>query len=155
MTRIDRSVDIDAAPEEVFAELENWDGLPRWSTITVSHSGAGRCTRAGEEFDQQIRIAGVPLNTHWRVSDYDPPKLIGYDVSGPGGSWMRMAQRVTATGSGSRVDLEAEYELPAGVLGAVLDRMYVERRNERETEHTLQNLKEVLEQNGRAKAAGT
>ncbi len=56
-----------------------------------------------------------------------------------------MRQRVSPRGSGSRVDLEVDYELPAGALGAVLDRMYVERRNEREAEHTLQNLKDVVE----------
>ncbi len=145
MTHIERSVDIDATPGQVFAQLENWDGLTRWSTITVSHTGAGRCTHVGEEFDQQIRIAGVPMTTHWRVTDYDLPNAIAYDVTGPVGSWMRMRQRVAPRGSGSRVDLEVDYELPAGALDAVLDRMYVERRNEREAEHTLQNLKDVVE----------
>lgn len=153
MTHIERSIDIEAAPDQVFAELEHWDGLPRWSTITVSHRGAARCTHVGEEFDQQIRIAGIPMNTHWRVSEYDPPSVIAYDVSGPGDSWMRMTQRVTSAAAGSRVELEVDYELPAGALGAALDRMYVERRNEREAEHTLHNLKEILEQKGGAEAA--
>lgn len=59
-----------------------------------------------------------------------------------------MRQLVHPTSRGCRVDLEVEYDLPGGVLGDIADKVYVERRNEREAEHSLQNLKEIVE--GRA-----
>lgn len=145
MTSIERSIDIDAPPEAVFNELGNWGGLTRWSTITSTHTGPDRCTQVGEEFDQQLRIAGVSMDTHWRVTEYDPPTAVAYEASGPGDSSMHMRQHVTPTSSGSRLHLTVDYRLPAGALGVALDTIYVERRNEREVEHSLQNLKELVE----------
>lgn len=145
MASIERAIDIDVPVETVFAELENWAGLPRWSTITASHTGPPSCRGVGDEFDQQLRVAGTTLNTHWRVTAYDPPNVIQYEATGPGDSRMRMRQQVVPTGTGSRMHLEVDYDLPAGALGEALDRIYVERRNEREADHTLQNLKDLLE----------
>jgi uncharacterized membrane protein len=56
-----------------------------------------------------------------------------------------MRQIVRPTGGGSRVELDLEYELPGGFLGEAADRVYVERRNEHEAEHSLHNLKDLLE----------
>ncbi len=145
MTEIRRSIDIDAPPLRVFDQLANWSEITTWSTITSAHIGPDRCSGAGEEFDQKIRVAGMELESHWRVTDHEPPNLIAYEATGPGASWMRMRQRVMPEGTGSRLELEVEYDLPGGVLGDLVDKLYVEQRNERETEHSLHNLKELVE----------
>jgi uncharacterized membrane protein len=56
-----------------------------------------------------------------------------------------MKQTVVPTDSGCRVEVELDYELPGGLLGALADRAYLERRNEREAEDSLHNLKDMLE----------
>ncbi len=56
-----------------------------------------------------------------------------------------MRQVVVPTDGGSRVELVVDYELPGSFLGEILDRLYVERRNEREAQHSLENLKDLLE----------
>lgn len=145
MTTIEQRIGIHAPPQTVFGELENWAGLSRWSTITAEHQGPDRCTCVGEEFEQQLRLAGVTIDTQWHVTEHDPPRAIAYEATGPGDSWMRMRQEVEPSDGGSTVRLQIEYELPAGVLGEALDRLYVERRNQREAEHSLQNLKELIE----------
>jgi uncharacterized protein YndB with AHSA1/START domain len=145
MTRIERSVEIDAAPERVFHELETWDGLRRWSTITVDHTGPGSCSQVGETFQQTIRVAGLDLRTDWEVTEYDPPNLIAYRATGPGDSHMEMRQTVAATATGSRLELRIDYDLPGGALGDVVDRVYAQRRNQREADHTLANLKDLLD----------
>lgn len=145
MSRIERSVEIDAPPEEVFDELVAWDGVRRWSTITVDHTGPARCSSVGETFEQTIRIAGIDLRTHWEVTEYDPPRTVAYRATGPAGSEMRMRQHVTPRDGASRLGLEIDYQLPGGVLGYAADHIYVRRRNEREAERTLANLEELLE----------
>ncbi len=56
-----------------------------------------------------------------------------------------MRQVVVPTSGGSSVQLVVDYELPGSFLGELLDRVYVERRNEREAQHSLENLKDLLE----------
>ncbi|HEV2069487.1 MAG TPA: hypothetical protein VGR26_06815, partial [Acidimicrobiales bacterium] len=58
---------------------------------------------------------------------------------------LTMRQVVVPTDVGSRVELVIDYELPGSFFGEVLDRLYVERRNEREAQHSLENLKDLLE----------
>jgi hypothetical protein len=145
VAKLARDIEIQARPEDVFEELVNWLELSRWSTITVQHTGPDRASRVGEEFDQRIRVAGVPLQTQWRVVELDPPRLVTYDVTAAGGGRMTMRQRVVPVGTATRVELELDYVLPGGFLGEALDRAFVERRNEREAEHSLQNLKDLCE----------
>ena len=145
MTGIERNIEITAEPTVVFGNLSHWANLPRWSTITHKHNGVDRCTGVGQEFDQTIRVAGLPLDTHWRVTEFKPPRSIAYEVTAVAGGRMTMRQRVIPVEGGSRVELEIDYELPAGLLGELLDRLYVERRNQREAEHSLHNLKDLIE----------
>lgn len=145
MAKINRDVEIQVRPEDAFEALVDWSGLSEWSTVTHSHDGADRCSGVGDEFDQQLRIAGLPLKTHWRVVEFDPPRSLAYDVTAMGGGRMALRQQVVPTPEGCRVEFDADYDLPGGFLGAALDRAYVERRNEREVEHSLQNLKDLLE----------
>ncbi|MDP9442555.1 MAG: SRPBCC family protein [Actinomycetota bacterium] len=145
MTQIDRAIDIDAPPEAVFDELVDLHRLDRWSTITVSHEGSTDTLQAGHEFKQSIRIAGINLPTEWRCVQYDPPNAVAYEATALGGGRLEMRQVVTLTDAGSRVELTVDYDLPGGFLGDLLDRLYVERRNEREAEHSLQNLKDLVE----------
>lgn len=146
MTRIERSVTIDVPPERIFEELVSWDGLRRWSTITVDHTGASRCTGVGEGFAQTIRVAGfLDLRTDWEVTEYDPPRSVAYRATGPGGGQLRMRQHVERTGDGGRLHLEVEYALPGGAFGDVVDRLYARRRIRTDAERTLENLRELLE----------
>ncbi len=146
MRRIERDIDIAASPKRVFGELVSWDGLTRWSTITVDHDGPGRCANVGDTFKQTIRIGGIHLPTQWKVVEFTAPRAVAYEATGPASSFMRMRQEVFAGKlGGSTVRLEVEYELPAGVLGEVADKLYMHRRNEREAEHTLSNLKDLIE----------
>lgn len=145
MAKIRRDIEVRATPEEAFEALIDWSRLSDWSTVTISHDGADRGSGVGDEFDQQLRIAGVPLRTHWRVVEFEPPRTLTYEVTAMAAGRMTLRQEVSPSGEGSRVEFDVDYDLPGGFLGEALDRVYVERRNEREVEHSLQNLKDLLE----------
>ncbi len=144
MTHIERTIDIAAPPERVFEELTDLHRLDRWSTITASHEGPEERLRVGHEFRQNLRGRNEPadhLAVH-RVRSAAPRGLRG---GLPGGGSLTMRQVVVPTSGGSSVQLVVDYELPGSFLGELLDRVYVERRNEREAQHSLENLKDLLE----------
>ncbi len=146
MNRIERGIDIGRRPEEVFDALTDLKGIVRWAQMVMETRNApDGPLRPGDTFEQTIRVAGVGLETDWTVVDVERPHLIRYECKGRPGGWLNMIQRVVQTNGGSRVELEIDYELPGGFLGEALDKLYVERRNEREAESALLNLKELLE----------
>jgi uncharacterized membrane protein len=149
MTRIERQIEIDRSVEEVFELLTDLDRLPDWATMVLENHDTPdtpeKPLRSGQKFGQTVRIAGRNLTTQWEVSELETGRRVGYRATGPGGSRLEMHQRVQPRDGGARVELEIDYELPGGALGDALDKAYVERRNEREAEHSLSNLKELLE----------
>lgn len=146
MARIERSIRIDASPEEVFNVLTDLSRLPRWATTVVeTHDVPEGPLAPGQRFGQTILVAGRKLETEWEVRSIERPRHVTYQATGPGGGELRMLQRVSDDAEGSRVELELDYQLPGGFLGEALNRAYVERRNEREAEHSLQNLKDLIE----------
>ncbi|MDP8929833.1 MAG: SRPBCC family protein [Actinomycetota bacterium] len=146
MARIQHSVEIERPPQEVFEVLTDLDRLPLWATMVVeNHDLPDAPLRSGDSFRQTVRVAGVNLDTEWTVLEIEPPRQVRYEARAAGGGRLHMVQRVTEAGAGSRLEVDVDYDLPGGFLGEALDRVYVERRNQREAEHTLQNLKDLLE----------
>lgn len=144
MNEIRRSIDVAAPPEAIFRELVDLHRLARWSVITAAHDGPG-AVGVGDEFRQTIRVGGVKLPTRWTCVENDPPRSVAYEATAPAGGRLHMRQTVAPTGDGSRVDLAISYQLPGGAVGAALDRLYVRRRNERDAELALRNLKVLVE----------
>jgi uncharacterized membrane protein len=148
MTEIRKSIDIHASPEDVFSLLADLDRLPDWSTITVvTHDDPDQPLAKGSAFRQTLRIMGRQLETDWTITELDRPRHVAYEATGPAGATLRMAQTVEASRNGSQVSFEVDYELPGGAVGGLAAPL-IERRNEREVEHSLHNLKEMAEHPG-------
>ena len=149
MARIERSIGIDAPPARVFDALTELDRLAEWSSTSVHiDPGCPKPLVVGHRFTQRIRVAGRELDTDWTVVEVDSPRRVVYEATSAGSGRLHMEQRVLDDqDGGSRVEIEVDYDLPGGFLGEIVDALYVERRNEREAEHTLQNLKDLVESN--------
>ena len=53
--------------------------------------------------------------------------------------------RLTPVGEGTDVTVEADYELPAGFLGHIADRLFIEKAMERQMRHGFENFKALAE----------
>lgn len=150
MAKIDKSIEVGVAPDQVFEVLTDLRLLPVWSTITVETHGTPRQPiEEGDSFEQTLRVLGQNLHSTWQVTELDRPRRVAYTSEAPGGGMLRMAQTLQESSSGgTRVDVELDYELPGGLIGELFDSAYAERRNERELEHSLHNLRELLEARG-------
>ncbi len=145
MTEIRRTIEINASPEEVFTVLTDLDRLPDWSTITVAtHDVPAARLSKDDRFRQSLRVVGRQIDAQWTVTALDRPRHVAYEATGPRGAHLRMSQTVTGDRGRSTVSFEIDYELPGGVVGD-LAASILERRNEREVEHSLHNLKDLAE----------
>jgi uncharacterized membrane protein len=145
MGQIKKSVDINASGDEVFALLTDLDMLPTWSTITLETHGTPRKPiEEGDTFTQTLRVLGHSLVAEWRVVELSKDRKVSYETSVPGGGRMEMSQTISDSNGVSRVEFEIDYDLPEDVA-AVLEGDVAERRNERELDHSLQNLKDLAE----------
>lgn len=145
MTQIRKTTEVNADQEHVFSLLTDLDRLPDWSTITVAtHDAPSKPLHKGDTFRQSLRVVGRAIDTEWTVTELQRPRHVAYEATGPAGARLRMAQTVEPSGAGSTVSVEVDYELPGGAVGDLASSL-IERRNEREVDHSLDNLKELAE----------
>lgn len=142
---IRQEIHIQSEPATVFATLTQLERLPDWATTAeTTEDIPPQPLRAGQTFTMKIRVLGKLLDAEWTVTDIGDT-WVEYRAEGPLGSWLRMRQSVAGADGGSRVSLDAEYELPAGVLGDIVDELYVQGHNEQEAQQSLRNLKQLVE----------
>ena len=147
MSQVRREVEIDASTETVFALLTDLSRLPDWSTITLeTHDPTSSPLKKGDRFNQTLRILGRRMETEWLVTELDAPHQVAYQATGPGGAQLEMRQTVKDAVAGSTVAFDVEYRLPGGFIGDLAE-LIAGRRNEREIEHSMQNLKDLAELN--------
>jgi uncharacterized membrane protein len=69
-------------------------------------------------------------------------KMVG---TGPEDSKLTLAYRFIPAGTGTDLETEVDYELPAGFLGQVADKLFVENWIQRDLRHSMDNFKALVE----------
>jgi uncharacterized protein YndB with AHSA1/START domain len=140
------SIHIDAPPQAVWKMAMDPHKLGDWVTI---HRGLGRVDdgepRIGYRMDQQIHLRGVSLEVRWRLTECNSCVKAVWEGRGPARSRARTEYVLRAEKRGTRFDYRNEFHPPFGPLGAIVSRALVGGMPEREAEHTLQRLREQLE----------
>lgn len=77
MIEVEVTIQVDRAPDEVFAFWSDWTNNPRWQ------SGMERCTwtsepplRVGSTYDQEARFLGRLMRSSFEVVEYEPDRRI-------------------------------------------------------------------------------
>jgi uncharacterized membrane protein len=141
MEKVTQSIDINAPVEEVFSYVENPDNQMDWMTSLIdvrNVSGESQDLR----FEWTYKMAGVSLDGETaRVQHVASKRLVS---KSKGGIESTFDFVFTPSNGGTRVDLTVEYEIPIPVLGKLAEKL-VAKRNAREMELNLQNIKESCE----------
>jgi uncharacterized protein YndB with AHSA1/START domain len=84
------------------------------------------------------------LRGQWRVTRLVPDHLLELTGTAPGGAHGVLTQTLESLEAGTEYTIDMSYELPAGFLGAMADRVFVERVLERDFRDSAQNLSRML-----------
>ena len=174
MGQVRVSSTIAAAPERVWAVLIDPSRFSEWQASTVQVIDAGvMLDQVGASYTVISRLRsrtppsgghGRPSNPslwrkrmvpatlrttnllrgHWRVTRLTAGRLLELTGTAPGGAHAVVTQTLESSGDGTQYTIEMSYDLPAGFLGAVADRMFVERVLERDMEESSENLSRLL-----------
>lgn len=123
------------------SRLEDWVTIHR-SLGEVSD----RPLRRGSEIDQTLRIRGVKIPVHWRVTELDEPRLAIWVGRGPAGSKAITRYELAADGNGGTCfNYVNEFVAPMGALGLKASRVLIGGVSSREATRSLARLKALLE----------
>jgi carbon monoxide dehydrogenase subunit G len=146
LSTVHASIDIAADPETVYDVMLDPGRLHEWVTIhrKINRVDSGK-PRTGFEMDQTLCLRHANFKVHWTLTEADRPTHATWEGRGPAGSYARTSYRLSRNGEGTHFEYENEFKAPGGLLGAAASRVVVGGVPMREANHSLENLKALLE----------
>ncbi len=146
MSEVCVSIDIDAAPEEVWDLIMDPNRFDQWVTI---HRRLGDVSdiplKDGSTMDQTLCLRGVNFKVHWRVVELDPPHRVVFEGRGPARSRAVIREELAAVDGGTRFSYTNEFHPPGWPLGTVASRVVIGGVPRREANASLERLKRLIE----------
>ena len=138
MTKIERTFDLPARPENVFAEVSDPARWPRWCDFVKSASPSG--PRAHWVYN----LGGMKVESDTEVTErrenavYAFRQTQGFLKSGT------TRLELAPTKAGSQVTWTLEYELPYSYLGKLVDKLKAKKQFEGAVDASIRNLGKLL-----------
>jgi len=144
MATINKSIDIDAPAERVFAILTDPSRLPEYAP-GVSGVEDIRYTEQhiGDSYRATYSALGLHFPMTFTVIEHEiPTRRTTRFEGGMKGAW---TWTLSPQGKGTHLTTTMAYEIAGGMLGKAMNAVLVERMNQKNAERMLENLKLVSE----------
>jgi uncharacterized protein YndB with AHSA1/START domain len=141
MPKINKSISISAPVEKVFAYITTPTKGPEWLvgwTEVTDVTGSG----VGQHYRWKYSMLGVPLRGETTVREQVPNERSVTDSKG--GIESTFTFTLEPHEGGTKLDLELDYTIPIPVLGKLAEQLVL-KRNRREAQMSMENIKESLE----------
>ncbi|MCU0511495.1 MAG: SRPBCC family protein [Anaerolineae bacterium] len=144
MARIEKDVIIHATTQEIDEFAINARTWPEWSTgveaVEVDHIFPEK----GGKLNLKYKSAGLTFDIQFTTREIVHGSHVIWDMEGMINGYQHWTY-VPAGGGAVKVSCLFEYTVPGGGLGALADKLIVERMNTANIESTLANLKKMVE----------
>jgi uncharacterized membrane protein len=141
MVKVERSITINSPVEKVFNYLADPMAQPEWipSMMDVKDvSGSG----VGQHFRWTYKMAGILLKGETTVTEHIPnERRVTQSKGGVTSTWII---NLETHDGGTMMELDIEYTIPVPVLGKLAEKIVL-KRNEREADLAMANIKEKME----------
>lgn len=146
MARIQHEVHIQAPPERVWQLVIDPQRIPEHNTTVVEvHDATGPLDHVGARYRSVSKVYGRRIEGPWEVTEVEPGRRLVVRGTAAGGGEVTVVTTLEPADGGTRTAVEIDYTLPAGFLGEVANRLFVERSLEREVRHSADNFKALAE----------
>ena len=143
MAIVQRSVEINASPQDTMALLSDANRWPDWYPGMTELSTVAPFPEEGGKVTFKVKSAGLSIPVTETVIDYQPSKLQLFQMEGMLSG--RARWELTPEGDGTRLTTTFDYALSGGVLGKIADALLVKRLNAKSLERGLDNFKALVE----------
>jgi len=146
MTLIRKRYHFDAPIEKVFELGTDFKRYPEWNVAyPVTKEIIGQPRTVGTRIELTMRLLGRDIDSTATIAEIDPPRYMKLTGLSADGGKSTAIYRLTPAGEGADLEFEFEYELSAGILGNIADKLFVERTVERNLDHSAENFKALVE----------
>jgi uncharacterized membrane protein len=142
VTHLTKNITIQAPAEKIFAVLIDPERAsemnPDLKLLSYTPAAIG-----GHDNTWEYKMGGMTFNGETRMKVYDAPRRAVYETSG--GIPSTWEWSLAEIGDAVQVSLSLDYTMPGSLLGAIANKLLLERQNEKVIENQLANLKRMAE----------
>ncbi|HVA87377.1 MAG TPA: SRPBCC family protein [Candidatus Saccharimonadales bacterium] len=131
MGHLSESVDVDAPLELCWALNADAARLTEWNkAILEVLDVTGPLDRVGTTYTGVVRAMGRKFDGRNVVTRVEPMKSVETTGSGVGGAKARVRAEFERRGTGTRVTVSIDYDLPGGPFGGIAEKLFATRQLE-------------------------
>jgi hypothetical protein len=144
MAHITKVVSVKSDPTKITDYISRVKNHPAFiSALKSVDDLTGDEQEIGTQWGWTFAMGGVELVGKGETIEYTSGKVFAYKTMGEAES--KFTYSVEPEDGGARLTMDVEYEMPTGVLAKLADAAVVERLNEQEADHAVENIKAILE----------
>jgi carbon monoxide dehydrogenase subunit G len=141
MSRVESSTTIGAPPEAIQAALENVETAHEWApSLQKVWDVQGRGT--GCTYKWTFKLGPASFDGSTEITESTPERFVMKTTGGIPSTW---TWQMAPDGNGTELTVTIDYTVPGSALGALADKLVVEKQNRKELETSLATLKAKLE----------
>jgi len=151
---IERTLEIKAPPEKVWAVLTDWDRLREWAkSVEKFEVTSNQRSGVGMTFHEVGLVARWRYDAHCEITEFAENKTFAWhstefvesNIFGrPKGTKGEGSWKLKLTEAGTQLTYSAEYELPFSIFGKIIDRFFLRGRYEKQVDGWIENIKSLV-----------
>jgi len=152
LTRVETSIEIEASPEKVW-EMLALDRWPEWQVVggigSLQIEKGVKFTSEVNTPDDKYRVGASARPTTYnqltfKVTESLKNEKITYLIEEPGRN-SAITIVLEPVEDGTKLTYAVDYEMPWGIFGKFIEKLFAKRIGERQLEKSLEKLKSILE----------
>ena len=146
MKHLRMSDHFDAPIDRVFELGTDFKRYPEWNvSFSEIKEVTGPTDQVGTKVHAVMKVLGRSMEGWSEIIEVERPRAFKMVGTGPEDSKLTLAYRFIPAGTGTDLETEIDYELPAGILGQIADKLFVESSIQRDLRHSMENFKAFVE----------
>ena len=146
MTKLTKSIEIEASPEKVFAFLND---MKKMNEVTKGFSEAEYTSKGpvgvGTTLHYIGKAGGQQAEWDMEITEFVKNKKMAAHTIGKGKFKMNASYTLESTAKGTKLMWSGDYELPYSILGKINDKLRVSKDIEKSIEKQQRDMKKALE----------
>ena len=146
MTKVTKSIEIEASPEKVFAFINDMEKMNELSKgFSEGEYTSKGPIGVGTTMHYVGKAGGSQAEFDMEITEFEKNKKISMRTIGASKFKMHGSHTLEPTAKGTKLTFTMEYELPSSVLGKIVDKLKVSKDIEKSMEKQLMDVKKALE----------
>jgi uncharacterized protein YndB with AHSA1/START domain len=136
---------VEAPIDRVFDFGVDRNRWAEWEVEIVEMTPGAPLAKVGDRFTGKTKVLGRVYEATGEVTAIERPRMFAFTSTSAMGGHQNWTTHFSPAGGGTDFDCDIDYEIPLGIVGAVVDKLFFERQVQRMVDQSRDNFIALVE----------